>query len=367
MIASTQRTLLGTLALTIVALGTACSNPSTQPSKTAVTPAAVAPKVQAKVTALELSGPATAFVGATSAPEQLVATATLDDGSVSVVTARTTWSSSRPDILRSGSTPGQVQGVAPGEAVVTATVDGVSADYIVRVVRRFRLSGMIRTADTGGPLRGAIITAWGASYDEAEWSTTSAVSGAYVVNTVTGPVEIVVYSPGFASEVHTLSPTQDTVIDFTLRPLQASDANVTGMWHATLSASPTCRDLLPSTGRDREYDVTITQESAQLLFTISSPTMVGYPGQSQGGSRVEVLGALQGTGVSSSSMRFGDLLNPAAELGVIGGFSGALVDGEIRGNFSGVLEHWAIPLATAPASRCVAVVGPMHSIVFRRK
>ena len=127
---SVRRVLVGA----VLVLGGACgevvtAQPDAQPDAVPDAPPDAPPDAAPRVASLAIDPAMTVVV--IGIPTKLTATATYDDGTMVDVTGTAMWSSdAEPRATVSG---GQVTGVGPGSATITATIDGVSATAIVTV------------------------------------------------------------------------------------------------------------------------------------------------------------------------------------------------------------------------------------------
>ena len=108
---------------------------------------------------------------------------------------------------------------------------------------------------------------------------TSEYDGTYRLFGLAGDVTLRVSKPGYVSIDRRVTVTDDDVSDFamtTVDPLR----NVAGEYVATFTADPTCQPALPSDGRERRYNATITQNGPQFRVTFRDAEFVvsGGPG-----------------------------------------------------------------------------------------
>jgi hypothetical protein len=321
------------------------------------------------VVSLRISGPTElAPRGKGQSLGQFTASATMSDGSTADVTATALWSTSQIGLLHPTARPGEMQAEGPGEVRVTATVGVVSATVtvLVAVPGTFSISGVVTDVSTRQGLQGVVITV-----PSIRRSTGTDSNGRYVVPGASGTVEITASARGFVSQTTVLDVTGVTTQDFVLAP-ERPPANVTGDWTLTVSASPSCRQKLPEAARDRSYDLVVTQQSARVVFQVTTPSAVSLCGSTLG----TLVGTLFGdllefviVGDTSydgfSSVCFGERLGPdqSVGIGVIG--TGPVLASEIRMTTQGDIEYWPNPdLRGVPSVVCRATD---HSAILRRR
>jgi hypothetical protein len=227
----------------------------------------------------------------------------------------------------------------------------VSAQIAVHVTAAWRISGTVRAADSGGALTGVWVHPTGAADDDPTYTDRA---GHYLINWVAGPITVIASAPGFEDASPQSVDADGSVVDFTLRPGTAY-ADVSGSWTLTVTASETCRDLLPPAALQREFIADITQESAQLTIAVRAASSVDAP--------IRTIGIMYGTRLETSDSRFNDQLSATQPLDDVLSLKAELRGDEIRGTASGLIEVWPETFSLHAQFRCSATD---HAIVLRR-
>jgi hypothetical protein len=353
----------------VAACGRSPATPSPRPEPP-VPPGSLAP-----ITGLRIDGPASVR----PAPHglgQYTATATRADGTTADVTRIAQWTTSKTSVLQTTTTPGQIRGITRGEADVRALYrEGgveVSAEQRVLVLEpgTFKVSGTVTASATGGRLdfvRVEITSGTGtgiyAFTDEA---------GEYALYGAAGQVTLSASIEGFEPKDQRLVVSSETRADFALTASTAS-VDIAGAWTITFSASPACRANLPPEAQDRQFDATITQQSAQVLIELSGPTLVYLPWNPKPFStRGSLLGdrlsftIVGDTGYDGwSTVDLYDHFGPNQWWGVGGVVRGSVSGSEIRAVMGGDLEYWA---GVRPAGMPIGVCRANdHAVTLRRR
>jgi hypothetical protein len=360
----------------------ACGRTPTEPTRPPAQPPS--PPV---LTAIRLTGPTMLAPGATG---QFTAIAERSDGSSEDVTATAMWNiwgaspdpnHTGPNVLRSTG-PGTVLAIAPGEALVNVQIAfqthnaETSPKLTVLVLEpgTFRVSGKVMSGGLPEPAMVEIVSGPGTGL-----GTRSNYLGEYALYGAAGPVELRASAlvSGFVTKVHRLMVSDNATTDFELEPL-VSPADISGAWSVTLSASPSCRAMLPQEAWQRQFDVTINQQDTHLSITRTSPTFF------EACSLPTDLGRIFGQTLSFSIVGdtaednfvypcLFDRLNPTQWLGIAGPVTGTVTASGIQATLDttrGAFDSYesastaTSPFGSPPKTVCHA---NDHSIVFRRR
>jgi hypothetical protein len=274
-----------------------------------------------------------------------------------------TWSSSNTAVARVDG--GTVTGVSLGTATITATSDGVSGTATVTVYQPTVSSILVTPgADTIYTEHHAVLSAItydqvGAYYSQ-RLTWTSSDSTVVAVDS-TG--RVTAGEPGTAVITATAGEIKQPVSITVVRgPISAA---IAGDWTMTLSASPSCRDLLPGFARDRQYTVHFVQHGADVSLMISSPTLV-VDDPTDNGVLFGNLFSFDLTGDTNygtwSSTYLHDRLGDGTTLDFDGQITGTVVGSEIHATMSGDMEIGP-ESATGPSAICRATD---HVVTLRR-
>lgn len=238
----------------------------------------------------------------------------------------------------------------------------------------YTLSGQVTAAATGGPLWTAQVWYTKGAYEDVTFTD---ATGAYMLTGVTGPLRLRVVLDGFTTQSRDVTVSSNTMADFALDAVTPPGADLTGAWTAAFSVSRECRDKLPANVRDLQYDATITQQGAQFVVTLTSPTI--YTDSTPTGS-FPLFGTLSGhaatlviagdTGYDGwSTTHFEDHVSSTEAIGIDGGATGDATPAgsrspELRMVLSGDFVYWVSPRNSAPNAYCRATD---HALVLRRK
>lgn len=364
----------------------ACGRTPTQPEP-------VQKPSPATLTAIRLTGPTALAPGATG---QFSAIAERSDGSSEDVTATASWSilwtgpdrdHTGPNVLRIISA-GTVQAVAQGEASVRVQVPFQGSSpattptlpVLVLEPGTYRISGTVTSA--GLPEPAAIEIVSGTGIGLRTTSNSLGGVGRYALYGAAGNVELRVSADGFDQQIRRIVVTDNMTSDFDLGPL-VTPTDLSGSWVVTLSASPSCRAMLPEIGWEREFDVSIAQQGTRLSITRTSPTF--YESCTPSHRPVTENGRIFGQtfsfvivgdtyGDDYSSPCLFDRLSPTEWLGISGFVQGTVAGPTIRGTLDtaqgGAFDlYQSLPTATdpygsAPRSICHATD---HTMTLRRR
>jgi hypothetical protein len=247
------------------------------PTKPTPTPAQPEPTA----TRVELIGPST--ISPTAGTVKFRAVATHADGSVSDVTDVAAWRSTpnSPQPIRFVRA-GEFQITSPGEATVSVTFRGLSANQNLLVVPTgtFKLRGRVTTAD-GRPLPYTSVTVVeGIGSGEAKsWASSSRD---FVLYGVAGPIVIETQTNGYGYQQFQVNVEPDSVAELTVRPLVPA-VNLSGEWRLTLRASPACTELPPEY-RERTYEARFDHAQGFMSILISAPMLYDKRFKTGGGS-----------------------------------------------------------------------------------
>jgi hypothetical protein len=344
------------------------------------------------LTAIRLTGPTALAPGATG---QFSAIAEHSDGSSEDVTATASWSIlwTGPDRDHTGPNvlsiigAGTVQALAQGEASVRVQIPFQGSSpattptlpVLVLEPGTYRISGTVTSA--GLPESAAIEIVSGRGIGLRTTSNSLGGVGRYALYGAAGNVELRVSADGFDQQIRRIVVTDNMTSDFDLGPL-VTPTDVSGSWVVTLSASPSCRAMLPEIGWEREFDVSITQQGTRLSFTRTSPTFyesctIGHsPGTEEGRIFGQTLSSLITGDTYGSDYSYPclfDRLSATEWLGISGFVQGAVAGSVIRGTLD-TTQGGAFDLYESP-STATAPVGPPkaichakdHSMTLRRK
>jgi hypothetical protein len=271
-----------------------------------------------------------------------------------------------------------MQAEASGDATISATLGDVTVQFAVIVMEpgTFRLTGTV-TAVTGGPLSRARVRVLSGTVASIPEAYTDA-SGRYTFYGAQGRVELRATVEGFEQEIQRADISSDSVVNFRLSPL-SEPADASGAWTVTFSASPACRELLHPDARDREYEATITQQSAQVLVRLTGPT-IRYSQAPTKPGEFETWGTVVGNRLSFTVVGdtdyggwsypdFFDRLSSTHWSGMSGHLPGAVIGKtDIHGTMDGDIESWDSTRSDwpggEPSGKCRA---KDHVVVFRRQ
>ncbi len=172
-----------------LAVGCGTSNSPTAPATTAVTVGT--PATTLTVRSLAISGVPSTF--AADAVVQLVATATMSDGTTQGVTRQTTWQSSNLGAATVATDPtagGLVTGVAPGQTDIQATYQGsmtsvhltIAQPSMFAVTVLFTLSGSTGSPQQAGSLSVNVAGTMPAAFGQNPFPSLGAPSGVLAVS-----------------------------------------------------------------------------------------------------------------------------------------------------------------------------------------
>ena len=374
---SVGRTMVVCLSVLVLAMAgagflTACGKSPTTPSN------ATATTTPAAIVSLRISGPTSiAPRGRGMSTGQFSAVATLTDGSIIDVTTSASWNTSAFAVLHGMGRSGEFQAEGRGEATITATVGGASANFTVLVLEAgtFKVSGAITDMATREPLDRVLVRI--ESGIGKGLSSYSDKAGRYALYGAAGPIELGASTDGFNGLVHLLVVSDTTTDDFVLA-VPGPPANVSGAWTLSISASPGCRDRLPELARDRQYDATIYQQSGRIDMTLFGPSIETWSGKVgvPKGQFDEIPGTIIGDTLSFtivgdtgyddfSSVDFLDHLSPTQSLGIAASAQGTVTGPEVRTLMSGHIEYWA---SSTPAGRPTVICHATdHVAILRRR
>jgi carboxypeptidase family protein len=224
---------------------------------------------QRTATGVRIEGPASVAPGA-SASYRFIAS--FSDGTTADVTAQSTWTTSNTSVLVVQS-PGNVRGAGRGEAALFARDTSLGAQFqswhvyvLVLEDGTFRVTG--RVEESGGGLPGArveVVAGTGTGL-----TATTAAGGSYALYGLAGQVRIDATLDGFEKESRTLSVTENTTADITMRPA-TTPTDLNGTWSMTLTASPGCVPAFPEDARSRRYTALISQTGTALKLDLMTP------------------------------------------------------------------------------------------------
>jgi len=205
-----------------------------------------------------IAPPALTFPGQTG---QLTAEETFPDGAKSDVTSAAVWRSSNPSVAFVSST-GLVTLVAAGVTTITATIPSGQIGTLSLAVAPANIAG--RVTEAGGiDLPGVQVTIIGGPRDGQV--TTTNEYGDYGFGAVTGVQQVKATKDGYTTAYTSIptDPTHADVVMYATTPY----ADLSGSWHVTFSASPSCR--LPDDVTTRTYAAAVQQNYARLLIRLS--------------------------------------------------------------------------------------------------
>ena len=250
--------------------------------KTPTQPGPVQKPSPSTLTAIRLTGPTALAPGATG---QFSAIAERSDGSSEDVTATASWSIlwTGPDRDHTGSNvlriigAGTVQALAQGEASVRVQIPFQGSSpattptlpVLVLEPGTYRISGTVTSAGLPEPAAVEIVSGTGIGLR----TTSNSLDGVgrYALYGAAGNVELRVSADGFDQQIRRIVVTDNMTSDFDLGPL-VTPTDLSGSWAVTVSASSSCRAMLPEIGWEREFDVSIAQQGTRLSITRTSPT-----------------------------------------------------------------------------------------------
>lgn len=234
----------------------------------------------------------------------------------------------------------------------------------------FRLSGTITDAITRGPLdrvrvKMVMSTGWQAATESGRGLVFPDAPGGYALYDAVGPLQLTISAEGYETQTRDFVVTGDLTADIALKPLAAAD--VSGNWKFSVSASQSCRGNLPADAGDRQYDVTVAQETGHLTLRLTHPQIVNGVGGMKTGAYV-VSGLIVGDALSfrleqtdtDYDWAIPDLieqLDTFRWVGVNGNATGTLSHGEVAGTMFGAFEYWTTPLPAneQPNAGCLAI------------
>jgi hypothetical protein len=363
------------LAIGLAASAAACASPAKpSPIESQATPT----PSTSPIAELRISGPTSILPrGKGTSIAQYTAMALHANGLSEDVTASASWRTSNVGIIYPTSRQGEMQAGFAGEATISATLGGITAQFAVLVMEpgTYRITGIVN-AFTGGPLANARVKVLSGIVGSIPESYTEA-SGRYTFYGVIGRVELRATVEGFEQETQRADVTTDSTVNFRLSPL-SEPADASGAWTVTFSASPGCRDNLYPEARDREYEATITQQSAQLLIRLTSPTLRDGQARDKPGE-FSTWGTIFGNKLSFTIVgdtEFGtwsypyffDRFSSTHWSGMSGWLPGAVIGRtEIRGTMNGDIESWDWARSDWPGGEPSGVCRATdHVVVFRR-
>ena len=325
--------------------------------------ALVPPPPPPVLTDVTLSGPSRVAPGATAA---FSATAMYSDGSRKDVTSDSAWKPTDRTLPLFFTGAGAAQSSGRGEVVVSASFGNKTTNSLTVFVLEpgtFRLTGSIKN-EIGGQVAGALVEV--VSGIGSGLRATTGSTGRYAIYGVAGAVQLRVSADGWQTQMLDTVVANDSVDNFTVSSSLPTSA-VGGVWTATLSASPGCRDALPPPARDRTFQVQITQQNSTFRAVLSSPTLQLYDPFESGAVLGDqfTLYFSGDTGYNGfSSVLIVDHLDASTAMGFDGTMIGTVSGNEIHGTMSGDVEFWNNSTAGGPpASVCRA---PDHGVVLRR-
>lgn len=335
-----------------IAVAVACEKSPTRPGLS----------VGNSIRQLEILGPSTVAPGGTARFRAVA----LGDGSTRDVTSNAAWVSSdrRLVTIVAG---GVATGVARGEAMITASVEGSQGikPVIVLPDGTYRLIGVVRESDTMSPILGARVEARAGGQTVIATQTDS--TGKFTLYGVPSGAELRVTRDGYLTHAETVTLTDHGSINLTLA-LSAARPDLSGLY--TLTVGPaTCSNptsVLDAALRRRTYQATVTQNGAQLRVTLSGAEFRQIRGVAAN--------AFNGTfEPSSASFRLTPpdyyylYANNSARPDVVEEFAdtvGLLIAGTatttlsstgMTGTLNGLIESYRGLIATtAPTARCVS-------------
>jgi hypothetical protein len=344
-----------------------CGEPPATPTTTSPSPAPILTLRIAGQTSIAPRGQGQSIA-------QLSAIATVSGGTTADVTERAVWTSSNFSVVHPTTKPGEMQAEAQGQAVVSAAVGGLvaSVGITVTMAGTFTLSGVVSDAGTTRGLSGVVLRR-----AQDQKSVITDVDGRYIFFGMSGPTAVTASLRGFVTQSLPVNVTADAVQDFVLIPEVPPAVDLSGNWTIEVTASPGCRDRLPTVARERRFDVIIAQQSAKMHFTAVTPSL-------------EDICVLPGTPPGTLQNLYGVLFGDAVEFAIVGdtgydtfssvcivdhprasesvGFSlggnGRLTGSEIRMTMNGDVEYWPNARASGQPAVCRA---DDHVVVLRRQ
>ena len=222
-------------------------------------------------TQVEVVAPATIAPGTTA---QLSAIQHLSDGSKRDVTTGAQWTSENADVLSINST-GLASAHTMGESLITVAIVGLGTgvrEIIVVPDGTYRLTGMVGESDN--PSLGVAdarveATSGGRNAD----ATITGFDGRYRLYGVSGPTQVRVTKTGYTPLVQTITVVDHQTQDFVLA-LERPRPSVAGTYTLTITASPSCRNQLPDSARQRTYTAVLTQQGPLVEATLTGATFV---------------------------------------------------------------------------------------------
>jgi hypothetical protein len=227
------------------------------------------------VTAVRIEGPASVAPGAFASFRFI---ATRSDGTTADVTAQSTWTTSNSSVLAIES-PGTVRGNGRGEAALHARNISLqpgqfqSWHVYVMVLENgtFRVTGRVHESGAGLPgTRVEVVSGTGTGL-----TATTGSGGSYALYGVAGEVRIDATLEGFDRASRTVTVTENTSADITMRPTVAP-TDLNGTWTMTLTASAGCAPPFPEDARTRSYTAAIEQSGTALKLDLTAPKLSTY-------------------------------------------------------------------------------------------
>jgi hypothetical protein len=204
--------------------------------------------------------------------------ASLTDGTTADVTAQSTWTVSNTSVLTVQS-PGVVRGGTRGETALfvrntnlrPAQFQSWHTYVLVLEDGTFRVTGRVQESGAGLPdAQVAVVAGTGTGL-----STTTGSGGSYALYGVAGEVRIDATLEGFDRASRTVTVTENTSADITMRPT-VTPTDLKGTWTMTLTASPGCVPPFPADARTRSYTAAIDQTGTALKVDVTAPGLSTY-------------------------------------------------------------------------------------------
>jgi hypothetical protein len=268
------------IAVVMALLASACDHHPTAPNRT--TGGGSAP------VRLAITGPRTVPPGGTA---QFTATVQMSDDTTRDVTAEAQWRSN--SVTLALSTPGRVTAQGRGEAMLSASFNGLSSTKEVILVPdgTYRLIGTVTNvvAPAGPVALAEIVVTAGTGQG---LIALSGEQGNYRLYGVAGDIELRITKAGYHPRTDRLSVTDHDTRDIGLT-LVGQLPDVSGSYTLTIAAADSCSTILPREAMSRQYSATLTQVGPSLTVTAGGATFAkvsGWPANVIYNGRVEPTG-----------------------------------------------------------------------------
>ena len=325
---------------------------------TAPTPAQSGPTVSA----LAVTGN-----GRLSAPgetTQLVAEATLSDGSTKDVTSTVRWTSIDRTVA-TVSPNGLVTAIDLGKTTIVAFVGlthVTAPDFAVTVLPEgtYILAGQVTDADS--PINGVRVELVGGPMSGRVVMTDS--FGRYAFNGVTGALQVRATKDGFPSAVRDVPP--DTEHVNLVLTTGVPPADVEGTYRVTFTAAPSCQ--LPDDAMRRTYIAAIKQTGHRAIVTLSGAQFYGgdYCG-AMNSADAEVHSNTVSLSNYAGDCGIVELLSEKRFFSLWGTAELVVTESGLAGPFAGLVRIAPGPPDGSPASTPTASCeAPDHQLVFER-